>query len=88
MFNYKKYQNNTVELEKKPLIFQNWLIDWIYAEPIYANECYFKMIMNHDEDDSYKLTNISISDEYTDNLLGIFVVSFDIKHGNLIGKRK
>jgi hypothetical protein len=43
--------------------------------------------MNYEElDNSFELKNININDEYTDDLLGIFVVSFNIKQGNLIGK--
>ena len=42
--------------------------------------------MNYEElDNSFELKNKNINDEYTDDLLGIFVVSFNIKHGNLIG---
>lgn len=90
MLNYTEIrdQMNEINLDKEPLVLRNRLIELLSNEPpIYVNECYLKFRMNYDEsDDKYELKTLNhhVIDQDTENLLGIFVVSFDIRHGNLI----
>lgn len=86
MLNYKENQNNELNLDKEPLVTVNKLVELLSIEPIFVNECYFKKIMNYDElENSYQLQELNLMKQPdSNNLQGIFVVSFDIRHGNLI----
>lgn len=90
MLNYNEIrdQMNEINLDKEPLILRNKLVQLLSNEPpIYVNECYLKFRMNYDElDDTYQLKTLNkrLVNEDEENLVGIFVVSFDIRQGNLI----
>ena len=87
MLSLNENEGDSINLDKEPLVTRNKLIQLLSVnKPIYVNECYFKMTMNYDEqEDNYRLQVLKTRQEMEENnLLGIFVVSFDIRHGNLI----
>ena len=91
MLNFNENESDSINLDKEPLVIRNKLTQLLSVRPIIVNECYFKMVMNYDElEDRYQLQVLRPQQQQQpqliekDNLMGIFVVSFDIRHGNLI----
>jgi hypothetical protein len=94
MLHYHESKSEKIRLDKKPLLSETKLVNFINkeSEPIYVNECYLKMSKVSDSYD-YELDENSnqiesktqiVLKQTEESLCGIFVVSFDKRLGNKI----